>query len=169
MSRRKRPTVSAWLALATLLLLEACGGGGGGQQAKVISEALVPDGSASCDVEAKVYTGPDEHDPGGVCVVAIGFHLFDANGNELNVIEPVELLQPERTIDLQRRICRGQVGLPGIPSSSSPSLFLVPNVDRCPSGTTIPGAIGDVSLVRPPQEVSCEEFSRLQTSVAGCG
>jgi hypothetical protein len=160
------------VTLATALLVQACGGGGGDGDAKVVSQALVPDGPASCSVEAQVYTGPNViHDPEGTCLVPVNFALFDPSGNELNVTQPLFLLPPERTVDFHLQICRGQPGIPGVGEASpgSSSLFLVPDVDRCPSGTTIPGVIGDVSLVRPPQEVPCQQIGRVQTTVSQCG
>jgi hypothetical protein len=165
---------AAWVTLATALLLQACGGGGGGNNAGVVSEALVPDGPSSCTVEAQVYTGPDViHDPGDTCLVPVYFTLFDPSGNELTATQPLSLEPPERTINFNLRICSGEIGVPIPGRGEGPpgpmSLFLVPNVDHCPSGTTIPGALGDVSLVRPPQEVSCQEFSRVQTTVSACG
>jgi hypothetical protein len=53
--------------------------------------------------------------------------------------------------------------------ASTQSLFLVPNADACPAGTTAPGVLGiDVQLARPLQEVSCETIGRVETEVVGC-
>lgn len=174
MKGKRASTVTAWATLAAALLVQACGGGGGGERdAEVISEALVPDGPSSCNVEAQVYTGPDVHEPEGTCVVFVDFALFDSSGNELNVTQSLSLLPPQQTISFNLRICSGQRGIqmPGVGEfpSGPTSLFLIPNVDRCPSGTKIDVPVPDTSLVRPPQEVSCQELSRVQTNVSACG
>jgi hypothetical protein len=168
--------IAVWATLATVLVLQACGGGGGGggRDAAVLSEALVPDGPSSCSVESRVYTGPDVHDPGGTCIVFVDFALFDPSGNELNVTQPLLLgLPPEQTVDLSLHICSGQRGLNTPPlgevATGPPSLFLIPNVDGCPSGTVVDVPVPNTYLVRPPEEVSCETIGRVQTNMAPCG
>jgi hypothetical protein len=175
MGRRASKVAAAWATLATALLLQACGGGGGdgGKDAKVISEALVPDGPSSCSVEAQVYTGPDVHELEGTCLVFVDFALVDPSGNELNVVQPLFTLPPQRTFNFDLQICSGQRGtqIPGVGvfPAGLPSLFLIPDVDRCPSGTKIDVPVPDTFLVRPLQEVSCEDISRVQTTVTPCG
>jgi hypothetical protein len=167
----RKSSVAGCVAFMILVAFGGCGGSGGGGS-KVISEALVPDGPSGCTVEAEVETGPDAHDPGGTCVVFVDFHLFDTAGNALNVSGPLSLLPPEQSISFRSRICSGEIApsSPALePASGRTSLFLIPDVDHCPSGATAPGLVGDVSLRRPLEGVSCEKISRLQTEVSGCG
>jgi hypothetical protein len=175
--------IAVWATLATVLVLQACGGGGGGGggDAAVVSEALVPDGPSSCSVEAQVYTGPDippnssslPEEPIGTCVIPVSFALFDTNGNELPVTQPLYVLPPEQTFTFQLHICSGQRGLNTPPlgevATGPPSLFLIPNVDGCPSGTVVDVPVPNTYLVRPPEEVSCETIGRVQTNMAPCG
>jgi hypothetical protein len=55
-----------------------------------------------------------------------------------------------------------------VPSASS--LFLVPDADACPAGSTARGELGlELQLAKPLQEVSCQEIGRLELRVDGCG
>jgi hypothetical protein len=55
-----------------------------------------------------------------------------------------------------------------VPSASS--LFLVPDADACPAGSTARGELGlELQLAKPLQEVSCQEIGRLEVRVDGCG
>jgi hypothetical protein len=160
------------ISLAAAVL---AGCGGGGSDAKVVSEGLVASGPSGYVIQAEVDTGPDAHDPGGVCLAFVAFHLFDGAGNEFPVQDELGFLQPDEHLNLRERICRGQVQPLGLADqnladdASTQSLFLVPNADACPAGTTAPGVLGiDVQLARPLQEVSCETIRRVETEVVGC-
>jgi hypothetical protein len=170
----RRSSVAGFVSFMILTALGGCGGGGGGGggDAKVLSEALVPDNPSGCAIEAEVDTGDDVHDVEGLCIVFVDFHLFDTAGNELGISRPLFSLRPEQSVSLHLQICRGEIA-PAVPevevASDRTSLFLIPDADHCPSGPTAPGPVGDVPLQRPLAEVSCEQISRLQTEVLGCG
>jgi len=169
--KTSRATASAAVAIA--LVLQSCGGGGGGggRDAEVISEALVADGPSSCSVEVRVYTGPDVHDIEGICIVFVNFALFDPSGKDLEAVPPLlYTLRPRQTIDLHLQICSGQRGLSNpVLAAGPPSLFLIPDVDRCPSGTVIDVPVPNTYLVRPLQEVPCQTIGRVQTTLTPCG
>jgi hypothetical protein len=163
------------IGLAAAAALVGCEGGGG-HDPKVISESLVSDGPAGCVIQAEVDTGPDVHDPDGVCLPFVAFHLFDGTGNELPGQDELGFLRPDERVSLRQRICRGQVealtpaGLEVGDVPSAPSLFLVPNADACPAGSTARGELGlELQLAKPLQEVSCQEIGRLEVRVDGCG
>ncbi|MBI2962130.1 MAG: hypothetical protein HYY35_00120 [Deltaproteobacteria bacterium] len=172
---RKRS--SRFAVLAVPLLLQGCGGGGG---AKAVSEALVAD-DAGCRIQAEVYTGDEPDFTAGYCLTFVAFHLFDAAGNELDIemldpstVDDLLIYPPERHVHFDLRLCGGQrqpsAGhAAGSESAAATTFFLVPGADRCPDGTVFPAFWGEVRLVQPLQEVSCQDLGGVQTSVSGCG
>jgi hypothetical protein len=143
--------------LASLGGLGGCGGGsggGGGEGPRVIFQALVADGPSACTIQAEVDGGS-----GANCGGIAGFELFDADGSELNIdaLSNVFLLPVDRRASFALRICRYQTG----------GVALIPENDSC---STVPTFLNPETLVLypPPRDVSCEEFSRVQTNVIGC-
>src|SRR5262249_6647972 len=140
----RKSSVAGSVSFAILFALGGCGGGGGGGDARVISQALVADSPSGCAIEAEVDTRGDVHGVDGVCLVSVDFHLFDATGSELDVSRPLSLLPPERSVSFHLQICRGEIAPPSAelkPATGRTSLFLIPDVDHCPSATTAPGLV----------------------------
>jgi hypothetical protein len=162
-----RSVVSVTLVMAAHLAslgLGGCGGGGGDvKEPRVVSQGLVSDGSSACTIQAEVDGGSGVVGSDGEffeCGGFASFELFDAGGSELNIdaLSNFFLLAPDRRTSFGLRICRHQAG----------GLVLISDSDPC---SAVPTLLNPKTLTRypPPRDVPCEEFSRVQTNVSGCG
>ena len=164
-----RSVVSVTLVMAAHLAslggLGGCGSGGGNGDVKgprVASQALVANGPSACTIQAEVDGGSGVVGSDGEffeCGGFASFELFDAGGSELNIdaLSNFFLLPPDRRTSFGLRICKHQAG----------GLVLISDSDPC---SAVPTTLNPETFTRypPPQDVPCEEFSRVQTNVSGC-